>query len=170
MKKFNMANVTRAINKAGFKLKKHSPEILIVAGVVGVVTSAVMACKATMKLNDTLTDTKEKVEDFHADEANYTEEEGKKTLTLIYSKAALDIAKLYGPSVVLTLCNSLLIATISSGLPMKEEKMISTDIIQSEKGLRTTIKKCLAKEVHPQGTKPNVDFIYKVLEDAYKTY
>ena len=33
MKKFNMANVTRAINKAGFKLKKHSPEILIVAGV-----------------------------------------------------------------------------------------------------------------------------------------
>ena len=73
MKKFNMANVTRAINKAGFKLKKHSPEILIVAGVVGVVTSAVMACKATMKLNDTLTDTKEKVEDFHADEANYTE-------------------------------------------------------------------------------------------------
>lgn len=101
MKKFNMANVTRAINKAGFKLKKHSPEILIVSGVVGVVTSAVMACKATMKLNDTLTDTKEKVEDFHADEANYTEEEGKKTLTLIYSKAALDIAKLYGPSVVL---------------------------------------------------------------------
>lgn len=69
----------------------------------------------------------------------------------------------------LTLCNSLLIATISSGLPMKEEKMISTDIIQSEKGLRTTIKKCLAKEVHPQGTKPNVDFIYKVLEDAYNS-
>lgn len=69
----------------------------------------------------------------------------------------------------LTLCNSLLIATISSGLPMKEEKVISTDIIQSEKGLRTTIKKCLAKEVHPQGTKPNVDFIYKVLEDAYNS-
>ena len=101
MKKFNMTNVTRAINKAGFKLKKHSPEILVVAGVVGAVASAIMACKATMKLNDTLIDTKEKVEDFHADEANYTEEEGKKTLTLIYSKAALDIAKLYGPSVVL---------------------------------------------------------------------
>lgn len=101
MKKFNMTNVTRAINKAGFKLKKHSPEILVVAGVVGAVASAIMACKATMKLNETLIDTKERVEDFHADEANYTEEEGKKTLTLIYSKAALDIAKLYGPSVVL---------------------------------------------------------------------
>lgn len=101
MKKFNMTNVTRAINKAGFKLKKHSPEILVVAGVVGAVASAIMACKATMKLNDTLNDTKERVEDFHADETNYTEEEGKKTLTLIYSKAALDVAKLYGPSVVL---------------------------------------------------------------------
>lgn len=69
----------------------------------------------------------------------------------------------------LTLCNDLPIATISSGLPLKEEKVISTDIIQSEKGLRSTIKKCLAKEVHPQGTKPNVDFIYKVLEDAYNS-
>lgn len=69
----------------------------------------------------------------------------------------------------LTLCNSLAIAIISSGLPLKEEKMISTDIIQSEKGLRTTIKKCLSKEIHPQGTKPNVDFIYKVLEDAYNS-
>ena len=78
MKKFNMTNVTRAINKAGFKLKKHSPEILVVAGVVGAVASAIMACKATMKLSDTLNDTKERVEDFHADETNYTEEEGKK--------------------------------------------------------------------------------------------
>lgn len=101
MKKINLTNVTRAINKAGFQLKKHSPEILIVAGVFGVVTSAVMACKATMKLNATLDETKEKVEDFHAAEEEYTEDEGKKTLTLIYSKAALDIAKLYGPSVVL---------------------------------------------------------------------
>lgn len=102
MKKFNiMPNVTRAISKAGFQLKKHSPEILIVAGVIGAVTSAVMACKATMKLDDTLSDTKEKINDFHETEEDYTEDEGKKTLTLIYSKAALDIAKLYGPSVVL---------------------------------------------------------------------
>ena len=67
----------------------------------------------------------------------------------------------------LTKCNDLPIATISSGLKLKEEKMINTDIIQTEKGLRTTIKKCLEKEIHPQGTKPNVDFIFKILEDAY---
>lgn len=66
----------------------------------------------------------------------------------------------------LTLCNSLAIAPISSGLPLKGEKMVAKDVVQTEKGMRTTIKKCMNKEIHP-GTKPNVDFIYKILEDAY---
>lgn len=67
----------------------------------------------------------------------------------------------------LTKCNDLPIATISSGLPLKGEKnMIDKEVMQTEKGLRTTIEKCLNKEVH-SGTKPNVDFIFKILEDAY---
>lgn len=66
----------------------------------------------------------------------------------------------------LTKCNDLPIATINTGLPLKGEKMINTEVVQTEKGLRTTIKKCLNKEVHA-GTKCNVDFIYKILEDAY---
>lgn len=68
----------------------------------------------------------------------------------------------------LTKCNGLPIATISSGLPLKGEKMINPEVVRTEKGLRTTIKKCLNKEVHP-GTKPCVDFIYKILEDAYSS-
>ena len=47
-------SATRAIGKAGLQIKKHSPEILVVAGVVGTVVSAVMACKATTKLHDVL--------------------------------------------------------------------------------------------------------------------
>jgi len=67
----------------------------------------------------------------------------------------------------LTKCNDLPIATISSGLPLKgESKMVNFDTIKSEKGLRTQIKKNLDKEVHP-GTKPSIDFIHKILEDAY---
>lgn len=66
----------------------------------------------------------------------------------------------------LSKCNDIPITTISSGLPLKGEKVIQKDIVQTEKGLRTTIKKCLNKEIHA-GTKPNVDFIFKVLEDAY---
>lgn len=68
----------------------------------------------------------------------------------------------------LTKCNDLPIATINSGLPLKGDKMINMNVVQSEKGLRTTIKKCLNKEVHA-GTKCNVDFIYKILEDAYSS-
>ena len=68
----------------------------------------------------------------------------------------------------LTKCNNLPIATISTGLPLKEEKMINFDTLKNEKALRTVIKKNLAKEYH-QGTKPSVDFIFKVLEDAYNS-
>ncbi len=68
----------------------------------------------------------------------------------------------------LTKCNNLPIATISSGLPMKGEKMVNFDTIKSEKGLRTLIKRNLDKEIHP-GTKPSIDFIHKILEDAYSS-
>ena len=67
----------------------------------------------------------------------------------------------------LTKCNNLPIATISSGLPLKgEDKLVNFEAIKSEKGLRTLIKRNLNKEYHP-GTKPSIDFIYKILEDAY---
>ena len=66
----------------------------------------------------------------------------------------------------LSKCNDLPIATISSGLPMKGEKMVNFDAVKSEKGLRTLIIRNLNKEIHP-GTKPSIDFIYKILEDAY---
>ena len=69
----------------------------------------------------------------------------------------------------LTKCNSLPIVTINSGLPLKEDgKMVNFESFKSEKGLRTVIKKNLNKEIHP-GTKPSIDFIYKILEDAYNS-
>mgnify|MGYP003289559182 CR=1 FL=1 len=57
-------NVTRTFYKAGFQLKKHSPEILIVTGVVGVVTSAVMACKASTQVGAVIEGHKTDVADF----------------------------------------------------------------------------------------------------------
>ena len=69
----------------------------------------------------------------------------------------------------LTKCNNLPIATISSGLPLKGEgKLVNFESINSEKGLRTLIKRNLNKDIHP-GTKPSIDFIYKILEDAYSS-
>lgn len=66
-------------------------------------------------------------------------------------------------------CNDLPVAHISSGLPLREEnKVIDFDGVQTEKGLRTLIKRNLNKEYHP-GTKPSIDFIKKILDDAYSS-
>ena len=101
MKKLEIMNtMTRAFHKTSFKVQKHSPEILVVAGVVGVVTSAVMACKATTKLDTILDDSKEKVEKIegyvattgYSDE--YTEEDHKKDRTIVTLHTGMNIAKL----------------------------------------------------------------------------
>ncbi|QJD49637.1 DNA polymerase [Gordonia phage Secretariat] len=63
-------------------------------------------------------------------------------------------------------CNNVPVAPISSGLPLKEKKMLSSNTIQSEKGLRDLVERNLRKEIHP-GTKPSIDFIAKILSDAY---
>jgi energy-coupling factor transporter ATP-binding protein EcfA2 len=69
----------------------------------------------------------------------------------------------------LSKCNNSPILTISSGLPLKKEaKMVNFDAVQSEKGLRVQIEKCLRKE-HHGATKPEMDFIFKILDDAYKS-
>lgn len=68
----------------------------------------------------------------------------------------------------LTKCNNLPIKTISSGLPIRKEKgMVSENVIKSEIGIRKMIQRNMEKEFHP-GTKPSIDFIYKILEDAYE--
>lgn len=109
MKKLMISDkMSRTINMFGLKLKKHSPEILLVGGVVGVVASAVMACKASMKVNDILESAKEQIDGVHQvleNDANnkqqYSEEDGKKALALVYVHTGVELAKLYAPSVVL---------------------------------------------------------------------
>lgn len=103
-----ITKMSRTFNKVGFKLKKHSPEILIVAGVVGTVTSAVMACKATTKLSEILDETKETVDMIHEGIENgeikgheYSEETGKKDIAIVYVQTGVKLAKLYAPAVAL---------------------------------------------------------------------
>lgn len=96
-----------AFNKVSFQLKKHSPEILIVAGVIGTVASTVMACKATTKISTIIDKTKEDVDNIHKcleDESlakEYTPDDGKKDLAIVYIQTGVKLAKLYAPSVIL---------------------------------------------------------------------
>nr|DAX95836.1 MAG TPA: DNA polymerase [Caudoviricetes sp.] len=68
----------------------------------------------------------------------------------------------------LSKCNKVPIATLNSGLPTKEEKVISEDVVMSEKTIRNLITRNLNKEIHP-ATKPSIDFIKKILDDAYSS-
>lgn len=68
----------------------------------------------------------------------------------------------------LSKCNNLPIAKISSGLPQKGDKVTNFDGLTNEKSIRTLIKRNLAKDIHP-GTKPSIDFIKKILDDAYES-
>ena len=99
--------VMNMVNNSKNAVQKHSPEILAGVGVVGVVASTVMACKATMKLNDILEESKEtrdkikEVENNPAYEDKYTPEDAKKDLTINYMQTSMKIAKLYAPAVLL---------------------------------------------------------------------
>lgn len=102
-----MTTVSSSFNKMGFKLKKHSPEILVVAGVIGTIASTVMACKATTKVSDILEKAKEDINSIHDCAANeefveeYTPEDVKKDLTIVYVQTGIKLAKLYAPAVAL---------------------------------------------------------------------
>ncbi|GHU53244.1 hypothetical protein FACS1894132_04880 [Clostridia bacterium] len=101
-------------------------------------------------------------------------------LHYIYTGDATKLSRIYGDHIEvkvftgksslrrkLTKCNDLQIAKISSGLPTKgDEKVLNLEAVKSEKGLRNLIKRNLNKEIH-SGTKPSIDFIYKILKDGY---
>lgn len=109
--KFNkteiITHLTRTLNRTGLKIKKHSPEILLATGTVGVVASTVMACKATLKVEEIVDEAKEKIDTIHkvsSDPAmaeKYSEEDGKKDLAIVYTQTAVKFVKLYGPSVAI---------------------------------------------------------------------
>ena len=110
-----MNNVTRTLHKGGFWFKKHSPEILTVAGTIGVVVSGVMIGKATTKIDPILEETKENIDRVHTGVERgeikavvngevtmvpYSQKDAQKDLTIFYAQGALKLAKLYGPAII----------------------------------------------------------------------
>ena len=121
-----MTKVNRTFGKVGFKLKKHSPEILAVTGTIGVVTSAVMACRATTKLSAILDESKKEVKlikfaaenpDQLGEEVEYSKEDGKNDLRISYANTAVQIVKLYAPSVILGTLSIIYVFSLSVSTP-----------------------------------------------------
>lgn len=102
-----MKTMTSMVHKTTFKMKKYSPEILIVAGVIGTVASTVLACKATTKLSTIMDESKNDIEAIHkcSEDENmadqYSKEDAKKDLAIVYAQTGLKVAKLYAPAVTL---------------------------------------------------------------------
>lgn len=96
----------RAVSKVGFKLQKHSPEILVGLGVIGTVASAVLACKATTKASEVLEEAKDKIDQIHMvsentsiDEDMYSKEDAQKDMTIVYAQTGVKLVKLYAPAI-----------------------------------------------------------------------
>lgn len=103
MKSNFILKANRLINNAGLQLKKHSPEILMVAGIAGTIASTVMACKATLKVNEILEEKNENIKNintvFESSEYDYTEEDKNKDLTIVYAQTGVKLLKLYAPAI-----------------------------------------------------------------------
>lgn len=95
----NNTKISGVISKATFALRKRSPEILIGCGIVGVVVSAVWACKSTIKVNDILKSTSDDLETIKKETKDV--EEAKKKKVSVYAKTSLRVAKLYSGPIVL---------------------------------------------------------------------
>lgn len=103
-----MKSVNGVASKTVMKLKKHSPEILVVAGIAGTVVSAVLACKATTKVAEILDETNGTLDTIHEgmktgaiNGQEYTTEDGKKDTVVVYAQTGMKLAKLYGPALIL---------------------------------------------------------------------
>lgn len=103
-------SLQKAYNQSKFQIKKHSPEILIVSGIAGVVASFIMTIKATTKLDEVLDEGSARIEDARNLEVvvkpetglcrQKTEQELRTDVAKAYTYTALHVAKLYAPSVL----------------------------------------------------------------------
>lgn len=109
MKNGLLNKLSLKLNRIKLNVRKNSPVILMTVGIAGTVASAIMACKATTKLSEVLENANERLEEIHnASEDNefkkkhdYSDDDARKDLTIVYTQTAIQLCKLYAPAVIL---------------------------------------------------------------------
>lgn len=108
--KVDVTPITRVFSRKILIAKKNSPHVFFAAGLIGTVTSTVLACRATLKLNETLDDISKDInevknirsgEDINDTENRYPVDQHNRDLAYVYAKSSLKLAKLYAPSATL---------------------------------------------------------------------
>lgn len=164
-----MNKMTRTFNRSLLQLKKHSPEILVIGGIVGGVTSAVMACKATTKLDSVLEESKNTIDKIHTyvEETGYsekyTEQDSKKDLTLTYTQGALKVAKLYAPSVALGVVS---ITSILAGYNILHKRNMA--IAAAYAAERSLFKDYRSRVVERFGEKMDKELRYNIKAEEFE--
>lgn len=101
--------IARGVGRQALVAQKHSPSILFGVGVVGMIGSTVLACRATLKVEEVLEKTKKDVEETKKkieivesmEHRDYSEQDRKQDIAVVYTKGVVNLAKLYGPSILL---------------------------------------------------------------------
>lgn len=97
-------DANRLMHTGLLKIKKHSPEILLVSGIVGTVATTIIACKKTLKINDILEEKNETVKAIHEaldkkDDKIYNQDDANKDLTIVYAQTGMKLFELYAPAI-----------------------------------------------------------------------
>ena len=154
---------TRALCKAGLQLTNHSPEILVVAGVVGGVVSAVMACKATTKVSTIVDRAKEDIDAIHSCAENpefaeeYTKQDAQKDLAIVYAQTGLKLAKLYAPAVIL---GGVSIASVLGGHNILHKRNLA--LAAAYTAVDTGFKQYRGRVVERLGDKMDKELLYNI--------
>ena len=176
--KFNTKTLRKSFKKAQLTVRKHSPEILMVAGVIGTVAGAVMACKETLELEDVLDECKQEkmeLEEQYAMCEEYSEDALKKDQVKLTIKQAVKIVKLYAPSVIMEATSIGVIfasndimrkrnasmaaayATLNSMYKRYRQNVIESYGEEVDKDMRFGVKHEKVTEIDEDGNKVKVD-------------
>ena len=176
--KINTKTLRKSFKKAQLTVRKHSPEILMVAGVIGTVAGAVMACKETLELEDVLDECKQEkieLEEQYAMCEQYSEDALKKDQVKLTIKQAAKIVKLYAPSVIMEVTSIGIIfasndimrkrnasmaaayATLNSMYKRYRQNVIESYGEEVDKDMRFGVKHEKVTEIDEDGNKVKID-------------
>ena len=176
--KINTKTLRKSFKKAQLTVRKHSPEILMVAGVIGTVAGAVMACKETLELEDVLDECKQEKMDLEEQYAmceEYSEDALKKDQVKLTIKQAVKIVKLYAPSVIMEVTSIGVIfasndimrkrnasmaaayATLNSMYKRYRQNVIESYGEEVDKDMRFGVKHEKVTEIDEDGNKVKID-------------
>lgn len=168
MKKNTLAGkISKTLSRTGMKLRKRSPEIFVVTGVMTGIVSAVMACRATMKIDEVLQGPREDIDaihkyvEEHGHTCKYSEKDEKKDLLIAYANSGIELVKLYAPSVTLGVVS---IAAIFGGHNLLRKRNVA--LVAAYKTVNKGFKEYRGRVVERFGDAVDKELRYNVRQET----